>query len=329
MLFIDNRGATDPRMNLALEEFALRNLRTDEDCLLFYINEPSVIIGRHQNTLEEINLDYVEAHSIHVVRRISGGGAVYHDPGNLNFSFITRFDKSHFNNYKKFTAPVIRTLNKLGVPAELNGRNDIVAGGRKISGNAQFTSKNRMFSHGTLLFDSNLEDVVASLKVKKGKFESKGIKSVRSRVANISEFLDKEMDILEFRQVLLENIFEETPDIPRYDFSDAELQQIESLAKTKYSSWDWNFGESPKFNVKNAHRFPFGEIEVRILVDKGLIQNIKFYGDFFAQRDIGELEKLLTNIRYEREDIDEAIRNSDLTQYFGLITPPEFLDLLY
>src|SRR5690554_2341039 len=158
MIFIDNEGNNDPHLNLALEEYIVRNFK-DKDYLLFYINEPSIIIGRNQNTLEEINQSYVEENGIHVVRRISGGGAVYHDLGNLNFSFITNYDKKSLNNFRKFTEPIINVLQSLEVNAELKGRNDIVADGRKISGNAQFSTAKRMFSHGTLLFDSNLSEV--------------------------------------------------------------------------------------------------------------------------------------------------------------------------
>ncbi|WP_040932137.1 lipoate--protein ligase family protein, partial [Paenibacillus larvae] len=169
MLFIDNQGITDPRINLAIEEYALKYLSTEQTYLLFYINEPSIIIGKNQNTIEEINMDYVKQQELHVVRRLSGGGAVYHDLGNLNFSFITKDDGNSFHNFLKFTEPVIEALRKLGVEAELSGRNDIQVGERKISGNAQFTTRGRMFSHGTLLFHSEMENVVSALKVKAGK----------------------------------------------------------------------------------------------------------------------------------------------------------------
>ncbi|MDF2726267.1 MAG: lipoate--protein ligase, partial [Paenibacillus sp.] len=189
MKFIDNRGMTDPALNLALEEIALKTFPADEDYLLFYINEPSIIIGKNQNTVEEVNAGYVKEHGIHVVRRLSGGGAVYHDLGNLNFSFITNDDGQSFHNYRKFTDPVVQALRKLGVEAELTGRNDIQVGERKISGNAQYSTKGRMFSHGTLMFDSEIDNVVSALNVNAEKIKSKGVKSIRSRVANICEFL--------------------------------------------------------------------------------------------------------------------------------------------
>ncbi len=147
MKFIFHPEIRDARINLAVEEFILNNLNVnEEDYFLFYINGPSIIVGKNQNTNEEVNLKYVEENGIHVVRRLSGGGAVYHDEGNLNFSFLTKDDGDSFNNYKKFTEPVVQALHKLGVEAELSGRNDIHVGSRKISGNAQFTTKGRMFS---------------------------------------------------------------------------------------------------------------------------------------------------------------------------------------
>ena len=195
MIFVNNGGSTDPRYNLALEEYVLRTRFPGQECLLFYVNEPSIIIGRNQNTIEEIDPDAVESRGIHVVRRISGGGAVYHDLGNLNFSFLSPYTMGRFNRYEEFTRPVVAALRGMGVPAELGGRNDIAVDGRKISGNAQFVSGDRMFSHGTLLLDSDLTVLSQVLTPKPGKVESKGHRSVRSRVANISEFLPAPMAI--------------------------------------------------------------------------------------------------------------------------------------
>ena len=200
MYFVDNKGITDPRINLAIEEYVLKNMDIDVDSfLLFYINEPSIIIGKNQNTVEEVNTEYVDANGIHVVRRLSGGGAVYHDLGNLNFSFLTKDDGDSFRNFAKFTQPVIEALAKMGVKAELKGRNDILVDGKKISGNAQFATKGRMFSHGTLMFDTEIERVVQALRVKKDKIESKGIKSIRSRVTNIKDYMEEDMTIEQFR----------------------------------------------------------------------------------------------------------------------------------
>ncbi len=210
MIFVPNENH-DPRINLAIEQYLLQEMPLDEPILLFYINEPSIIIGRNQNTLEEINRDYVEENGIHVVRRLSGGGAVYHDFGNLNFSFIMPDDGDSFRDFAKVTQPIIQALHELGVAgAELKGRNDLVIDGMKFSGNAMYATNGRMFAHGTIMFDSDINEVVNALKVKKDKIESKGIKSIRSRVTNIKPFLPEEkqkMTTEEFRQEILLKIF--------------------------------------------------------------------------------------------------------------------------
>ncbi|CAG9622965.1 Lipoate-protein ligase LplJ [Sutcliffiella rhizosphaerae] len=328
MLFIDNQGITDPRINLAIEEYALKNLNIEDTYLLFYINEPSIIIGKNQNSMEEINTKYVEDNGIHVVRRLSGGGAVYHDQGNLNFSFITKDDGESFHNFKKFTAPVIDALNSLGVRAEMSGRNDILAEGRKISGNAQFSTKGRMFSHGTLLFDSEIEHVVSALNVKKDKIESKGIKSIRSRVANIKEFLEEDLSIEQFRQLLLEAIFK-SKDIPKYELTEKDWENIHQLSKERYQNWDWNYGKSPKFNLQHSHRFPVGQIDIRLDVNKGKIENAKIYGDFFGVGNVTEIETLLSGTKYEKAEITGILKEVDVKHYFGNITKEELINLIY
>ncbi|MEH7354782.1 lipoate--protein ligase, partial [Neobacillus drentensis] len=307
MLFIDNKGITDPRINLAIEEYALKNLDINETYLLFYINEPSIIIGKNQNTIEEINTEYVESNGIHVVRRLSGGGAVYHDLGNLNFSFITKDDGESFHNFRKFTEPVVAALKKLGVNAELSGRNDLEVEGRKISGNAQFSTKGRMFSHGTLLFNSEMDHVVSALKVKKDKIESKGIKSVRSRVANISEFLTEKIDIREFRSLILTSIFDGQEEIHEYVLTDEDWKKIHQLSEERYQNWEWNYGRSPKFNLQHSHRFPVGSIDVRLEVNKGILENCKIYGDFFGVGDVSDIENILKGIRYEKNEIEKRL----------------------
>jgi lipoate---protein ligase len=328
MLFINNKGITDPRINLAIEEYALKNLDINETYLLFYINEPSIIIGKNQNSVEEINTEYVESNGIHIVRRLSGGGAVYHDLGNLNYSFITKDDGDSFHNFRKFTEPVIAALKQMGVNAELSGRNDILVEGRKISGNAQFSTRGRMFTHGTLLFNSEMEHIVSALRVKKDKIESKGIKSVRSRVANISEFLTEKWTIEEFRSALLKFIFQ-GQEVTEYVLTDKDWENIHQLSKERYQNWDWNYGKSPKFNLQHSHRFPVGQIDVRLDVEKGVIENCKIYGDFFGVGDVSDIENKLKGVRYEKSDLEAALKDVNTTFYFGNVTLEEFINLIY
>lgn len=330
MYFVDNKGITDPRINLAIEEYLLKTMDVEKDpFLLFYINEPSIIIGKNQNMAEEINTDYVDSNGIHVVRRLSGGGAVYHDLGNLNYSFITVDDGNSFRNFRKFTEPVVQALQSLGVNAELSGRNDLMVEGRKVSGNAQFSTRGRMFSHGTLMFDTEVDAVVSALKVSKEKIESKGIKSIRSRVANISEFLEEPMSVTEFRAAILNSLFEGEENVKYWELTDEDWENIRELSAQRYGNWDWNYGKSPKFNMKHSHRFPVGGIDVRLQVENGAILDAHIYGDFFGVGDVAEIEKAITGVKYERAALDEAISGFDIPKYLGGITKEEFLKLIY
>ncbi|WP_058308246.1 lipoate--protein ligase [Gracilibacillus massiliensis] len=331
MKFIDNKGIIDPQINLAIEEYVLKKFGEEDTYLLFYINQPSIIIGKNQNTVEEINTDYVDENGIKVVRRLSGGGAVYHDEGNLNFSFITKDDGDSFHNFAKFTEPVVEALKKLGVPAELKGRNDLLADGRKISGNAQFTTKGRMFSHGTLMYDSEIENVVRSLNVKTEKIKSKGIKSIRSRVANISEFMEEKLSMDDLKAHILKHVFEveNVEDVPQYVLTDQDWDNIHQLSKERYQQWDWNYGKSPKFNIQHSHKFDGGLVDVRLDVHKGIIEQCTIYGDFFGVGDVKELEEKLKGVRYERAAINEVLSELDVSHYLGKITKEDFLGLIY
>jgi len=328
LYLIDNMNIADPAVNLALEEYCVRNLDMSNDYLLFYINEPSVIIGKHQNTIEEINIQYIKDHGIHVVRRISGGGAVYHDEGNLNFSFMTKHSQKSIHNFKLFTEPVIKTLQELGVNAVLNGRNDITINEKKISGNAQFTDTKSMFSHGTLLFNSDLDNVVKALNVKLDKIESKGIKSIKSRVGNIKDFIREEMTINEFRERLLDSIFINSDCLPVYELNDSQWKKVYALSESKYKTWEWNYGRSPEFNIQKINRFGFGQIDVRIHVKDGIIEDIIIYGDFLGHGDMADIENLLRKVRYEKKYLSESLKGVDLNHYFGEISIEEFLAFL-
>ncbi len=326
MFYIKN-DSTNPFYNLAMEEY-LFNLDDGEDYLLLWINEPTIVVGKHQNTIEEINSQYVKEKQIHVVRRITGGGAVYHDLGNLNYSLIIKSDFKNDYDFKKFTLPIVRALSKLGVKAEQSGRNDILIDGKKFSGNAQFISKGKLLHHGTLLFDSRMEELSKSLKVSKDKIQSKGIKSVRSRVTNIKEYLHNNIDIFKFKELLLQYMFDEDVYLETGHLSKEELKEIDNLKNNKYLTWDWNYGQSPNFNIKKSKRFENGTVEVLIDIKKGIIENIKFYGDFFGAGDLMDIEEALKGKSYEAKEISKAIEAFDIDAYFKRISHRDLMDVL-
>lgn len=328
MKFISNNDITDPTLNLAMEEYVLKNMPKDDSYFLFYVNRPSIIIGKNQNTIEEVNQPYIDEHGIDVVRRISGGGAVYHDTGNLNFSFVTDDDGNSFHNFKKFTEPIVEGLQSLGVDADMSGRNDIQVGSAKISGNAMVKVKDRMFSHGTLMLNSELNEVQNALKVNPAKIKSKGIKSVRSRVANISEFLDEPLDIDRFKEIILKTIFGEATQVEEYILTDDDWKKIEQLSNEKYRTWEWNYGRNPKYNFEREEKFEKGFVQIKLDVKKGRIEHAKIFGDFFGEGDITELENALEGTMHEFDSIEEALSNYDIYHYFGDIERYELIRLM-
>ncbi len=290
LVFIDNGDRTDPAFNLALEEYVLRHMDPDRDYLLLYRNEPSVIVGRNQNVLEEVHDSHIREKGIPVLRRLSGGGTVYHDPQNLNFSFVTRYETSRLHNFRFFNAPVVRILRTLGVPAEMNDRNDILADGRKISGSAQFSSKGRMYSHGTLLFNSELEELDQVLSVRMKQIRSKSHKSVHSTVANISEFLNRPMSAHAFREYLLQGLIREGLVGSQYKLSDSDLEKIGELRGSRYTQWEWNIGRSPKFKVSRSRIVDGVSLSVDLVVNKGHIEEIALQSELVAPHAASDAE---------------------------------------
>lgn len=326
MKYIKTNYPTPPA-NMAMEELIINHLPED-DYLTFYIHDPSIIIGRHQNTIEEINEDYVREKGIHVQRRLSGGGAVYHDHGNLNFSFVVRGTREDVNRFDVLTKPVIRTLEKLGVKAELSGRNDILIDGKKFSGNAQYFHNGRLLQHGTIMLNSDMSELSRALKVKEIKIQSKGVKSVRSRVTNIIDYLaDKSITVQEFKDLLIETINEIYP-LEEYVLNPEEQAIHDRLVREKFSTWEWNYGQSPKFNISKMEKFPFGIIDARIDVQKGTISNIRIFGDFFVRKEIETLEDALQGVKYDRAAILKALESVNIQDYFNNMTPEEFADFL-
>ncbi|MFZ4861121.1 lipoate--protein ligase [Sphingobacterium sp. Mn56C] len=327
MLIIES-PSQDAYFNIASEEYFLTRF-PDEDIFLLYVNAPSIIVGKFQNTLAEVNLDYVNAQGIKVVRRLSGGGAVYHDLGNLNFSFHSLLANQDFMDFSKFTAPVLTVLNNLGVPAKLEGRNDLLVDGKKFSGNAKLAKNGKMIQHGTILLHSEMAVLGEALKVNPLKFIDKAVKSNRARVINLNEYLPEAADTNVFKALLIKEMVRNNADATLYTVTDDDIQHIQALADSKYSSWDWNFGFSPNYNFKKAIKIPAGFIELHMDVDQGHIQKIKIFGDFFASQPIEELEALLHGRKHQLSDIEQVLARTDLTAYFGKVSLEEILTLFH
>jgi len=329
MKFIENTSI-DPHYNLAFEEYVFRNLDLNEEFVLLWRNEPSIIVGKNQNTVEEINMEYVKDNNINVVRRVTGGGAVYHDLGNLNFSFIAKADSSEKIDFKTYNIPIIKALEKIGVNCQLSGRNDLVIDEKKISGIAQSIIKGRVLNHGTLLFDSKLDTLSKALNVRRDKIESKGVKSVSSRVTNIKPYIKDDIDVLEFKQVLLNNIFDYfNQPVEIYELTDEDRRNIQKMVDERYGTWEWNYGKSPKFNYKGYGRFAGGSVETRLQVENGIIENCKIYGDFFGKVDIAQLGAKLHGLKYDIDEVRMALRDVSIDEYLGRITGEEFIQCLF
>lgn len=323
-LYYLETGSTDPAYNLAFEEYVLTN-RREGDYLILWQNDNTVVVGQNQNAAAEIDRAFVEAHGIHVVRRTTGGGAVYHDLGNLNYSFITDETASELR-LERFTAPVVDALRALGLEAEASGRNDILVEGRKVSGTAQRVLKRRILHHGTLLFDSDPEMVAGALRVDPEKFRSKGRKSVQSRIGNIRAFLKEDMTLPEFwahlRRTLGSSAETQT-------LSKEELCAVRRLKEEKYDTWEWTYGRSPRYNYTGRRRWAGGGLEVCAEVVGGRVEEITFYGDFMARCGMEDVVQALTGCPFRADAFAERLDALDLPLYFGAITREEILQTTF
>ncbi|NLC44052.1 MAG: lipoate--protein ligase [Clostridiales bacterium] len=329
MISIRN-NSKDPHFNLALEEYVFYNFDPKQDYVLLWQNEPSVIVGRNQNTMEEINYKYIKDNNINVVRRMSGGGAVYHDFGNLNYTFIVNSEKDVASNFKIFTEPVMSALAKLGVKAEFSGRNDITIDGKKFSGNAQLYSKHRLLHHGTILFNSDLPVVQEALNVKIDKLQSKGVKSVRSRVTNVFPYLEEKITIEEFQDVLMKFFLDDDNyKENEYILTDVDLAAVNALMEKKYLTWDWNYGESPAFEIEKSKRFEGGNLSLKFNVKNGTLQKLRIYGDFFGKKDVSDIEKLLIGKQFQEEAVRKELQQIDYEEYFTGITVDNFIECMF
>jgi len=313
MLCIPNQN-TDPYFNLATEEYILKNLK--ENCFVLWRSKPSIIIGKHQNALAEINLNFVQEQKIPVIRRLSGGGTVFHDLGNLNFSFIQNIKvNENLVDFKRYTKPIIEVLHNLGVDAKFEGRNDIMINGKKISGNAEHVFKKRVLHHGTLLFSSEISNLSQALKVNPLKYQDKGVKSVRSRVTNIIDHLEGKITVMEFYNKILNHITSSDTDAEIYELTNKDINQINQLVIEKYKSWEWNFGYSPKYNFEKSQPFSEGNINVQLLVEKGFIKDAKLTCNFLNENVVTEIERILKGVRHEPASVRKELQRFDLNYY--------------
>jgi lipoate---protein ligase len=327
MLYIPNESRY-PYFNLALEEYALRGLPKNDSYFMLWQNDPAIIIGAGQNTMDEINPAFVRRRGIHVVRRRSGGGAVYHDEGNLNFSFVTDRAGGGAFDFKKFTGPVIRTLRKLGIGSAFSNRNDLLIDGRKFSGNAQYVTKDRLLHHGTLLVQSDLDHLQHALNVADDKIKAKGIRSIRSRVTNISEHLGERIPVDRLKTLLLTAIAEEEKEMGQYRLSDRDLKAVHELMYIRYLRRRWNYGSYAQFDLRRSHRFAAGKVEARLRLARGRIQGCKFYGDFFGHGELAAFERRLIGHRRDRAEIKDLMEAIDTDHYFHGIDREGLHDLI-
>ncbi|MEN6324373.1 MAG: lipoate--protein ligase [Proteiniphilum sp.] len=329
MIYIVNKS-NKPDFNIALEEYCFKQMMQFDKVFILWINEPSIIVGKNQNTHAEINEKYVQEKGIHVVRRISGGGAVYHDLNNLNYTIISNEDRDSRNfDFKAFSEPVIQTLQELGVEAEFSGRNDITIRGKKISGNAQAYLDGRVMHHGCILFDVDLTVLTKALETSPGVVGAKGVKSVRSRVDNILPNLPQKITVTQFADRILEHMKRKYPEMQAYHFGEEELQAIEKRRQAKFGNWNWNFGTNPVAEIMRERRYPAGKTQVFIDTKKGIIEDITFYGTFFGVRsDLTEVQHLLKGVKYTPDEVRKRLSSFDISPYFAGFSIDELTDAI-
>ncbi len=317
--------STDANFNFALEKYAIEELDIAKEYFMFWRTAPTLMVGRYQNTLAEINMPFAKANNINIVRRITGGGTIYTDENGWQFSFIVKQTGSKKIEFGTFTKPIIDALKSLGVNAYKSGRNDLVIDEKKISGNAQYIRKDVVLHHGSLLFDTDLEQLVRALNVADEKIISKGIASVRQRVTNIADYLEEKIDSTQFRDVMLKFLLK---DMETYELTKNDIDRVKQIKQSFFDKWEWNFGNNPKFNITKEKRFAGGKLMVQSFVEKGNITQINFYGDFFAKEGLSDLEKKLAGCLYKEDEIKKLLESENAEDYFYNITLEELLSCI-
>ena len=325
MIYI-NSNSTSPYFNFALEEYLLTQKDLDDDeIFLFWRTNPTIMVGRYQNTFSEINEKYVRENNVNVVRRNSGGGTIYTDMGAWQFTFIEKNYKEEGISFDKFTGPIVEALQKQDVDAHFNSRNDLLIGNRKFSGNAQYRKDNAILHHGSILFNTDIQAMVESITVAEDKIIAKGIKSVRERVINISEVMKDNITSENFRDIMLDSLLKNST---TYTLTKEDIKSINKIQKEKFESWDWSYGKNPIFNISRYKRFNGGRVDFKLNVKKGIIKNCTIEGDFFLSGEISILEESFIDCKYVRENISKLLDTLDIENYFYKITKDDLLECI-
>lgn len=325
MLYLES-PTRDPYFNLALEEYLFEELGRSRPCFMLWQNDNTIVVGKYQNTAEEINQAFVDAHHIRVARRLSGGGAVYHDKGNLNFTFVVDQGSNPAFNFKIFVQPVVEALARFGVHAEFTGRNDLTIDGMKFSGNAQYARHGRLLHHGCIMLDSNLTSVADALRVKEAKFASKAVKSVRSRVTTINAHAPSPISMADFKGALRACAMA-SGELEPYALTEADVLAVQKLRDEKYATWAWNYGFSPPYDMVRERKFPAGLVTAHLSAEGGKIKAVRLYGDFFGSGELGELESAMAGLPLDGR-LAEALEALHVEHYMSGITAAELAALL-
>ena len=325
MRFIRN-SETDPYYNMAFDEYCLENLAIDEPVFYLWQNRPAVIVGLNQEVNTEVNLDYLRQNNIVLARRVSGGGAVYHDWGNLNYTIVGRSEDLE-RDYPEYAGLMMQALRKLGVQAELSGRNDILVEGKKVSGFAKRVSKNRLMVHGTLMYDVNLDVLAQSLNPPVTKLQTKGIASVRSRVTNLREHLPEIKDIQDFKNRLEKALSNDYAD-EEYKLLVSEIEDIRTLANEKFGRWDWIYGRSPRATLTHSARLSCGNIEIHLTLNENRIASCRFGGDFIGNLPTSDIEMRLIGVSYDVLSIEKCLSEIEVSDYFDGVKEADLIHLI-
>lgn len=319
--------STNPYYNMAFDEYCLESLPIDEPVFFLWQNRPAVIVGFNQEVNTEVNLDYLKENGIDLVRRVTGGGAVYHDLENLNYTIVGRSEDLE-RDYPEYASLLAKALQTLGVPATLSGRNDILVEGRKVSGFAKRVCKNRLMVHGTLMYNVDVDVLTHVLNPSTTKLQSKGIASVRSRVANLCDYLPEIPDIQTFSQ-RLEEILSNNYTDTEYQLTETDLANIQRLTDKKFATWEWNYGRSPKATLVHSARLACGTVEIHLTLAENRIASCRFGGDFLGNLPASDVEKALTGIPYEINEIRKCLSKIEINRYFDRVLVDDLLEMMF